>query len=327
MSERWRRFVAFISEREDARALSLIRISMGLLAAGEMLEMILSQMVELVWVGKAFGGTFSLTGSWLVQALGGPSPTVVWALVWCSMLGGVAVALGLGGRLAPFVTLQAYEAVTSLNSQARGGYDSLLTNALWLLVLGGASATWSLDAHLARKSFRAPAETLAIARRLFVFQLLIVYGTTGLQKMSPVWTPVGGFSALYWVFQEPTWGRYDMRFTAQIFPLMQIATAVTWLWELGAWLMFPYLWLRHTRERGGRLRRWLTRFDLRLPFLATGVMLHLGILLLLSVGPFSLVSVAFYPAFFTWSELERGWRWLRARRSKDARGDQTPINR
>lgn len=305
VKERWRRWLAFVSEREDGRVLAIVRILVGLIAFGELCEMILYGMVDVVWVARASGGVFTFGGNWLVRALGGPTHGVVWGLVVFAMIGSLTLAAGFGGRITPFLTLQAYAALTSLNNQAGGGYDPLLTNAMWLLAIGNGATTLSLDARLKTGSFRGGGEVFAIARRLLVFQILIVYGTTGLQKLSPVWTPAEGYSALYWVFQEPTWNRFDMKWTAYVYPLTQIATAVTWHWELSAFGMFLYLWYRLTPERGGRLRRWANRYDLRLPYLAVGVMLHLGILCALCVGPFSYASLAYYPAFFSFAELSQ----------------------
>ena len=312
MKERWQRWLAFVSEREDGRVLAIVRILIGLVAFGELFEMVMYGMVDTVWVARAHGGVFTLGGNWLVRALGGPSHGVVWGLMVFAMIGSLTLAAGLGGRVTPFVTLHAYAALTNLNGQAGGGYDPLLTNAMWLCVIGNASTTLSLDARLKTGSFTGGGEVFAIARRLFVFQLLIVYGTTGLQKLSPVWTPVEGYSALYWVFQEPTWNRFDMKWTAYVYPLTQVASAITWHWELSAFCMFLYLWYRRTPERGGRLRRLANRYDLRLPYLAVGVMLHLGILIALCVGPFSYASLAYYPAFFSFAELSN-WRALRLR--------------
>jgi hypothetical protein len=312
MKARWGRWLAFVTEREDGRVLAIVRILIGLVAFGELLEMILYGMVDAVWVDRAHGGIFTVGGNWLVRALGGPTPGVVWGLVAFAMVGALTLAAGFGGRITPFLTLQAYAAVTAINSQAGGGYDPLLTNAMWLLCIGNASTTLSVDARIKTGSFTGGGEVPAIARRLLVFQLLIVYGSTGLQKMSPVWTPAGGYSALYWVFQEPTWNRFDMKWTAHVYPLTQIASAITWHWELSAIGMFLYLWYRLTPERAGRLRRLANRYDLRLPYLAVGVMLHLGIAIALCVGPFSYASLAYYPAFFTWAELSH-WRKLRFR--------------
>lgn len=323
---RWNAFVAFSSEREGPECLGVIRILVGLVAAYAMAEMLVTGMLDVVWVGRSAaggGGAFTLEGGpWLIRLLGGPTHNVMVSLAVTAMVGSLALALGVGGRWPTLITLHAFAAVTRLNTQASGGYDPLLTNAMWLLFLGNASTGLSVDAWIrARKSATAettaqPRTVLAIVRRLFIFQILLVYGMTGLQKLSPVWTPAGGYSALYWVFQEPTWRRYDMRWTARFYPITQIGTAITWHWETGAFGMFIYYWLRVTRERGGRLRRWANRFDLRIPYLMVGVALHMGILLLLDVGHFSFASLAYYPAFFRSEELLRGWQLARARLSR-----------
>ncbi|MFO0547598.1 MAG: HTTM domain-containing protein [Polyangiaceae bacterium] len=327
----WRSWVEFTSEREDGATLALMRVLFGVIACVSMLETLAYGVLDVAFVGQAYGGAFDVSPNWLVTLLGGPTPRVVHGLAIAAAVGGLLVAAGVGGRLTPLLTLWFYRAVTQLNGQSSGGYDPLLTNALWLLFLGNAACAYSVDGLLrerARRSGERPwhrwvfgrdGQTLTIVRRLAVLQILVVYFSTGLQKMSPVWTPAGGYSALYWVFQEPTWRHVDLTWTAKVYPLTQIATAVTWHWELGAGLMFPYLWLRHTAERGGRLRRLAKRFDLRKPFLGTGIALHLGILMLLSVGPFSFVTVSFYPAFYRPDEVRAALRAL-ARRSSGILG-------
>lgn len=142
-------------------------------------------------------------------------------------------------------------------------------------------------------------------RYLLIFQLLVVYGATGLQKLSLTWTPFGDYSALYWVFQDPTWRRFDLSFTASVYPLLALATAFTWHFELGAPLLLLHYRALRRREPGGRLWRWLVRFDLRKPFVLIGLCLHVGILVLLNVGPFSFISLAYYLALLRPSELER----------------------
>jgi hypothetical protein len=313
VKRRWQAFVRFTGEREAGWSLAVMRIAVGLVAFFGMLENVTYGVVELVWVEVDAGGVFDVGGNWLVRLLGGATPGVVWALVVGSLIGSAAVAIGLGGRLATFATIQVYQAVSTLNSSAGGGYDALLTNAMWLLVIGNASATLSLDSRLKHGKWNADVTVPAIARRLAIFQILIVYLTTGLHKLSPVWTPVGGYSALYWIFQEPTWRRFDMRWTAHVYPLTQLATAVTWHWETGAGLMFLFYWYRATPERKGWLRRQANRFDLRIPFLGIGLMLHLGILILIAVGPFSYASLAYYFAFLTPEETRRIWQRIRAR--------------
>jgi hypothetical protein len=109
-----------------------------------------------------------------------------------------------------------------------------------------------------------------------------------------VWTPGGGYSALYWVFQEPTWRRFDMTWTAQLYPLTQVATAVAWWWEVLAPLLLVVYWLRYTADRGGRLRRLVHKYDPRLLFAGIGVVLHLTIAFTVNVGPFSWISLSYY---------------------------------
>ncbi|NUP06089.1 MAG: HTTM domain-containing protein [Polyangiaceae bacterium] len=300
MKTRWERWVRFVGEREPGLVLGLFRILVGLIALGGMIENVAYGVVDMIWVDKRFGGAFSVDGNWLVSLLGGASRPVVWGLVVACMLGSAAITVGFGGRVAIFLTVQAYYALTRINGNAGGGYDALITNAMWLLFLGGASATLSLDSKIKHGRWWKDDVTVpAIARRLAIFQILLVYATTGLHKLSPVWTPAGGYSALYWVYQEPTWRRFDMAWTAKYYPLMQVATAVTWHWETSAFLMFLFYWYRWTPNRGGFLRRQANRFDLRRPFLAIGVMLHLGILATIAVGPFSYISLAYYVTFLT----------------------------
>src|SRR5690606_34525291 len=88
--------------------------------------------------------------------------------------------------------------------------------------------------------------------------------------------------------------RFDMAVVADLYWLTQIATAVTWHWEQLTPILLLFFYYRYTPERPGRLRRWLGRWDLRKPWAAIGAGLHLGILVLMNVGPFSLISVAYY---------------------------------
>jgi hypothetical protein len=66
--------------------------------------------------------------------------------------------------------------------------------------------------------------------------------------------------------------------------------------------------------------RLLLRWDLRKPFVLVGVGLHLGILLTLEVGPFSLVSLAYYLALFSPDDREALRVWWRARGATPAVG-------
>jgi hypothetical protein len=155
---------------------------------------------------------------------------------------------------------------------------------------------------------------------MLIFQLLVMYGFTGIQKVSPVWTPLGGYSALYWVYQDPTWRRFNMDWTAGYPTVLSVMTAVTWHWEVMAPGLLLFYWARRRRDSGGRFVRLLLRWDLRKPFVLVGVGLHLGILLTLEVGPFSLVSLAYYLALFSPDDREALRVWWRARGATPAVG-------
>ncbi|MCA9660423.1 MAG: HTTM domain-containing protein [Myxococcales bacterium] len=309
--------VAFAGEREPAEGLALFRIAVGLVMLYALLSMVVPGLDHLLWIDAADGGMQRLRGDhWLLELLGGPTGAVMGALIPTGILLAVLVAAGAGGRVTLLLAGQVYAAIVRANPTIIGGYDHLLTNALWLLFLGGATASLSVDARLRRGAWRpADATVAAWPRRLAVFQLLVVYTTTGINKLGVPWTPIGGFSALYWVYQEPTWRRFDMSWTADPLPyvLLQIAAAVTWIWEIGAIILLLFFYFRATPERPGRLRALAQRFDLRAGFIAVGVVLHVGILLTLNVGPFSWISLAYYLCFFRPEELVSAVRRLRRR--------------
>ncbi len=143
-----------------------------------------------------------------------------------------------------------------------------------------------------------------------IYQLVLIYWSTGLHKVSASWTPVGGYSALYYTLQQPTWQRWDMDWLAWVYPLTQAATALTWFWEITSPLLLLALWYRATPERPGRLRAVFNRLNYRRLFVVFGVCLHLMIFALMDVGPFTWVTLAFYVCLYGPDE----WRVLCARR-------------
>jgi hypothetical protein len=301
----WGRWVALLAEREAGTALALFRIACGLSLLYSVGSVALHGMVPVIWLPPGEGFATTREGPWLFQQFGGLTPTTAWLTVTVTLLAGLLLVLGGGGRLTALLALQAYMILTSLNVNAVGGYDWLLTNALWLLVLGRATATLSLDCRLRTGLWRSDEPVSAWPRYVAVYQIVLVYWSTGLHKVSRAWTPAGGFSALYYILQEPTWQRWDMTWLAHVYPLTQLATATTWLWELTAPLLLLVLWYRRTAGRPGRLRALCNRLPLRGLWVAVGLGVHLGILLLMDVGPFSLVALCYYPCLFRPDEWQR----------------------
>ncbi|MEQ1503274.1 MAG: hypothetical protein ABMB14_13640 [Myxococcota bacterium] len=311
----WTRWVDRVAATESATSIALFRIGIGLGALLTIGSVASRGLVPVLWVDRALGGYRALgDGPWLVSALGGPNPTVVWGLVAVALVGAALLTLGIGGRVVAFATLVACTNLVSINAHAGGSYDDLLTNGLWLAVLGGGEATLSVTARIRTGAWWPPAEVLAFPRWLTAWQLVLMYHTTGLQKVSAYWVPGGDASALYYILQQPEWHRRDMSALAYVFPLTQLATTVTWLWEVTAPVWLLATWYGATRDRPGWLRAWSNRLHLRTVYAAIGIGMHVVIWATMEVGPFSPLSLAFYVAMVHPEEWERlAARWLPAR--------------
>ena len=326
MSERrpglWTRWALQLATRERGTSLALFRVAVGLALMLNMALVIHAGIVDVVWVDVSHGGLLALRPNWLLAAFGGARPGVIWGFVITALVCGALVAVGLGGPIPALVGLQTHLSLYSLMNVASGGFDDLTSNALWILVLGlwGPTATLSLDCRLRRGRWTDDAPVLAFPRYLAVLQLVVLYGTTGLHKLSATWLPSGGYTALYWALQDATFRRLQTEWVAAVFPLTQFATFVAWLFEVTAPLLVLVFYYRATRDRPGRVRALFNRWDLRIPFLVVGVALHLGILVLFEVGPFSVISLSYYFCLWRPEELERLGRRL-ARRAPISRSN------
>ena len=249
--------------------------------------------VGVLWADPAHGGLAPTSPDWLFKLIGGADPTRIHAVLGVTLACGVCLVLGLGNRLPAILALIGYPAIVGLQNDAGGSYDPLMSNALWLLVLADSTATLSLDARLRKGRFLTDALVPAWPRWLVLYQLVLVYFCTGLQKVSDTWVPGGSLSAVYFIMQQPTWQRGDMHWLAHVFPLTQAATLMVWLFEVGS----PLLLLAILLERGhGRIARFLQFIPYRRAWAAFGMTLHLGIWLSLEVGCFPLLAMSFYAA-------------------------------
>ena len=317
----WARWVRALDQREPATALALTRILLGITLTAHLGGIAARGDAPLLWMAPADGGYrgFPPTGSWLVNAVGGPGPAVVGGLLGAGVLAGALLTAGIGARAAAFVGLQAFLALAWINPDTGGSYDYLMTNALWLMVLADSGRTLSVSARMRTGAWTDPTPVAAWPRWLVVGQLVTMYTSTGLQKLSGHWLPGGGLTALYYIVQQPTWARRpDNLWAADVLPLTQLATLGTWLFEVGAPLFLLAAWYRRTADRPGRLRAWSNRVDLRAWLAGLGVAMHLSFELLLEVGPFSAISLAMYPCL--WGPAA----WDRARARLRGRGRASP---
>ncbi len=305
----WDRWVGLFRRTELGESLAAFRVACGFCVLLTVGAVVCADLVQAVWTDVADGGFRRLGAqTWLIRALGGPTTQVVWGVVVATLLAGVALVVGFGGRLSALAAAQGVWALVSINPLAGGAYDPLLCNALWLLVLSRSTATLSLDCRLKHGAWVRDVKVPAWPRYLIIFQLVVMYASTAMQKLSVHWTPFGGYSALYYILQQPSWQRFDMGWAAYVYPLTQAGTALTWVWELTAPLLLVAMYYRATRSRTGRLRAAFARFDLRKPFALIGVTMHLLTWILMAVGPFTWITLSYYLCLFHPGELRALWR-------------------
>jgi hypothetical protein len=301
--------VALTSRRERGASLALFRVAVALVTLFSLCSAMWSGVVDSLWIDVAHGGMRPVAGVFfLLDWLGGPRPAVVWSVSVAGSVFAAAMALGLGGRWIVLLSALAYRSV----SYGSGGYDSMISNATWLLFLSDSTATWSLDCRLREGRWSSDRTVPAWPRFLAVGQLVLIYTATGLQKSSASWTFADGYSALYWFLQDPTWLRFDSSWTATAYPLTQAITFAVWHFEVTAPLLLVVLYCRDDVARAGRLRALLNKRDLRVPWAAFGAAMHLGIALLLDMGPFSWISLAYYVCLWRPEEIEAVFRRARS---------------
>lgn len=299
----WRAWVAFWAERERPYALAAFRIAVGLVVLADVGGMLATPHVADVFVGLSQGGLApDGRGPVWVGWLGGATPVVVHGILVTGVVLATCVTVGAGGRVVPLLLGQLLLGLYALGPATGGGHDRLMTNALWLFVLGPATATWSVDARLRTGAWDDPTPIRALARRMAVVQLVVMYTVTGLAKQGASWGASGDRLALYHSFLLPSWSRFDLTGVAHLVGLTRVGTMAAWWWE-STWVVLG-LWLlcRHPRWRTTRLGRWLAGWpawlDPRVPYVIAGLVTHGLLGVLLNLGPFSWITLAYYVTLF-----------------------------
>jgi hypothetical protein len=311
----WCRWVSFLDEREPATSLALFRIACGLGTLGAVGGVVLDGLVSVIWFDQADGGMFALAADppWLFRLLGGLTPVNVWAMVITALLSGLLLVLGVAGPLPALLALQAYQALAGINPRTGGSDNYLLLNSLWLLVFARANQTLSLSCRWRTGRWVDLTPVPAWPRYLAIFQLVLVYTVTGIEKAGIHWSAAGDYAALYCILQSPSWQRCDMSWLAWVYPLTQVGTVLARCWEVSAPLLLLDYWDRNSSRKRGVLRRAFHWLHFRRIFVAGGLALHLGIFLTMNVEPFTWVALSYYASLFRPEEWHAAWRWLRRR--------------
>lgn len=311
------RLLRFVEDREDATSLALCRIIACSTVLAHVVHFQTSGAAQFSLVHRRFGG-LGIDDAWLAF-MGGATPANVSLLL--AVLGASALlgAIGLFTRPALVVAWLGMRAMTSLNVDARGSYDQLLINILFLLVFSGCAHAFSVDA----RGGSLPREVARWPRILIVLQIGLMYGGSSLMKASSGWVPGGDASALWYILHQPMWVRHGIdSIPLWALPITQVATTCVWLWEFMGPLFVVSVLLRErpsSRPWTGRLGRALDRVRFRELYLLFGVAMHLGIELTMEVGAFTFASFALYPAALRPDE----WRAFFAKLKDRARSRDT----
>lgn len=312
MKAAWAWWVAFWSEEEPPVVLAVLRILVGLVILQDVGSMLWTQDVAWLFVDDTHGGLVAPgKGPFWLAWLGGATWGNVIGLLATTCLFAALLTVGLGGRLVPLVLIQLLMAVFDLHPGTGGGHDRVMTNLCWLLVLGPSTATFSVDAWRRTGRWHDPTPVLALARRLGVFQLVLMYTVTGFAKQGSAWFAMERFTAVYRALLNPSWARWDLAGVLGhpvAFAATQLGTVGSWWWEALWPVLLVHLLLRHPPLAHTRLGRLNARWDLRWPFVVLGVVTHGVLFALMNLGPFSAITLSLYVTLLRPDD--RVVRWL-----------------
>ncbi len=183
-------------------------------------------------------------------------------------------------------------AQTYWNPYPLSSAHQVLVVVLFCLVWADCGAVLSVDRWLRARQAQAktpPPMALAWPLRLVQIQVSLIYLNSGLWKLfGEAWRDG---SATYLAVSHSVFRRFPYDVPPELHVVLTVLTYATLLWEI----TFPLLLLS---------RRW------RPIALCFGVAMHVGVWLLLEVGPFSWMMIGSYVAFVEPSTLAR---WVDAR--------------
>lgn len=317
-------WVRLWSHREAPSSLAVLRIVLPLMILTDLLVIAWLDLVPQIFGAAEVGGFGDpVKDRLLVYQVLPPTVGSAW-LIWAVTVG-LCLAASTG-TLTPLslVLLVIVDArVADLFAPGDRAIDRLIRNVLLILACSGSHRTASVDARWRTGSFWGDgAPVTAWPRHLIAMQIVVMYFEAGITKVGVDWTPFGSFSALWYAWQDPALSRIDVTgHEAWLYPISQVSTAVTITWEISAPFVLLVYWLRHTHERGGRVRELFRRWRPHWMWLGVGVVMHVGIALTFGLGIFPWAMLASYAAFVHPDE----WRWpLSSRRDYQRPASSSP---
>lgn len=310
------RWVAFWDERESPEPLALVRILVALAVLWDFGTAWTAGLIPDLWAPPPGGLGWTALAETPPRAvrLFGASAATVWLLFGGAVVAALFFLVGLWHRPAGFLLAFTGAELARLAPDGDRAIDQLLRIVVLVLAFSRADARFSVAAWWRRRSGRSLLETIpAWPRRLLFAQLVWVYSSAAHNRGGIAWWPGGDFAAIAKILCDPHYARFAPGWTASVYPLTQLATATTMLFELCSPLLFVLAWLDADPGRGGGLGNWVRRWHVRHAYLALGAALHLGIAVTLRLGVFSFGMLALYPVFLRPVELRALARALHLR--------------
>ena len=305
---RW--FVGLWDRKESPLVLASVRILVGACILWDFLEAAWLGIVPTLWGPDTQGGLAANLMEreplpeiylWFPETMA--TPVVVYQVFIAAAF---LFMIGAGTRVSGLVTLLLYAQLSRILPLGDRGIDLMLRNVILLLVLSRSHAMWSVDAWLRTRRWSGDGTDIpAWPRHLLILQLVVMYFFAGIQKTAIAWLPLGGYSALFVILQDPHIARFDMAWLANVYPLTQVSTAVTHIWENSALAVLLVYYWRDTHQRGGRIRTFVQKWRPHWWWIGLGVLLHIGIALSMNLGIFPWAMLALYPAWFHPEELRK----------------------
>jgi hypothetical protein len=300
------RWVAFWDRREGPESLALLRILVPLVILLDLGAALRLGLLPGLWAPPPHGlGWVGVTDAAppLTRLLGA-STTTAWLVIGLAVLGALLLLTGLLHRVGALLLAFATAELARLSPDGERAVDVLLRIAVLVLAFSRADGCWSIAAWLRKRAGRPLLlEIPAWPRQLLFLQLVWVYFSAAHNRGGTAWWPAGEFSAIANVLSDPHYARFTPGWTAAVFPLTQVSTALTMLFELGAPMLVPLTLLDRGHFHGGAVGAFVRRFRLRFVYLGLGVLLHVGIWLTMRLGIFSLGMLSLYSVLLDPSEV------------------------
>jgi hypothetical protein len=282
---------------------ALLRILFGFLGTTTLISL---RDVEMFWSPNGFVplddhglGLKAFVVAHGLQSVAGP-------VLYFACLGAfVAMMVGFRSGLAVTFALTASLVQLSWNDLPLSGAHAAVQAVLFCLIWADCGAVWSIDAWLAHPraangAARPPVSDVIAPLRLIRFQVALIYLNSGLWKLyNPYWRDG---SAVHFVVNQNPFHRFPWMLPVDLQWLTTVASYFTLFWEIGFAFMLLFAPTRRLALIGG-------------------IVLHLGMMAFIEIGPFHWVMLATYVAFLDPEKVPHyaGVVFRRIRRSDVAR--------